>query len=295
MSYKILKIPYGSNKPSIINTIDTTLEINDIKYINDFGFILVLSCHHCLGYIDTKGQVTMPWIGQLNKCGNDNGLCAKLNYPASICYSNRNRSCHIVENGGTNIRYFYLKEKAITSEFGTSIIKKIEHFFINVKDRSKLKTSCDIDSRGTIYWVVNGINRCFRYSSEDITFKSFVGNGHGGFSTSSDLNNCKLSSPESVAINKNVYIADTGNNCIRKVSHGFVKNISVFAGQPCKNIIRPSKIIFSSDNLYFIDTKEDTKEIRCLFNNKLDSIYGSDKMVSISCDNQRNIFVLEKS
>jgi uncharacterized protein (TIGR03437 family) len=85
-----------------------------------------------------------------------------------------------------------------------------------------------LDSKGNLY-IADSANHCVRMvSGGNIT--TVAGNGtsgytgDGGAATKAELNN-----PAAVAVDSsgNVYIADTGNNVIRKVSGG---NISTFAG-----------------------------------------------------------------
>jgi len=84
-----------------------------------------------------------------------------------------------------------------------------------------------IDSSGNLYIADTGNNRIRKVSNGIIT--TVAGNGTGGFCGDNGLaTDARLSSPYGVAVDssENLYIADTGNNRIRRVSNGVITTIA---------------------------------------------------------------------
>src|SRR5579883_2834599 len=91
--------------------------------------------------------------------------------------------------------------------------------------------SVAVDAVGNYYVAVASQNRVFRISSAG-TLAVFAGNGLLGYSgDGGDPTAARLSAPSGVAVDSNnLYIADTGNNRIRKVSLASPATISTMAG-----------------------------------------------------------------
>jgi len=287
MSYKISKLSYGTSKPSLILKIDCDLEISDICYADSVGFILSLPKHHCIGKV-SNGKVEIPWIGQMNQSGAKDGYLVKLDYPSSVYYLKSHNLCFVIESGGSKIRKIQLWNRHAIALLGKNSHDKTKSFFANIKNVGNLKTDCGIDSRGNIYWVVDGLNRCFKYDVGLGDVVNYVGDGRSGFTVSNSLRNCRLSGPRGVFVdNKSIYISDTKNRCIRKVENDVT---SIAVGDPLKNTILPSKIRGCRNVLYFINGQE----IRYAANNNTGILYGSEGIISIDVDDDKNIYILEK-
>jgi len=84
-----------------------------------------------------------------------------------------------------------------------------------------------VDSVGNPYIADTSNNRVRKVSNGVIT--TVAGNGTQGFSgDNGPATNAQLNLPESVAIDAvgNIYIADTGNDCVRKVSNGVITTVA---------------------------------------------------------------------
>ena len=84
-----------------------------------------------------------------------------------------------------------------------------------------------MDSAGNLYIADSGNNRIRKVSNGVIT--TVAGNGTAGFSgDNGPATSAQLNYPQGVAVDSagNLYIADTGNNRIRKVSNGVITTVA---------------------------------------------------------------------
>ncbi len=89
-----------------------------------------------------------------------------------------------------------------------------------------------LDGLGNYYIAVAGQNRVFRVSAGG-TLNVAAGNGLPGLSgDGGDPAAARLNGPLGIALDSanNLYIADTGNNCVRKVTFGSTPSIATIAG-----------------------------------------------------------------
>ena len=134
---------------------------------------------------------------------------------------------------------------------------------------SAMLVDCDgiaADSAGNIF-IADTHNRRIRKVNSAGTISTVAGNGTSGFAgDGGQATSAALSNPQGVAVDSkgNLYIADTGNNRIRKVSSG---NITTLAGDGLvgyggdgvpaitATLNAPSRVtVDSSGNVYFSDT-----------------------------------------
>ncbi len=88
-----------------------------------------------------------------------------------------------------------------------------------------------VNSKGHLF-VADSSNNCIRVIKDGNVY-NFAGGGKAGFKEGSK-NSAQFNLPSGIAIDKedNLYVADTLNNCIRKIDKE--QNVSVFAGVPEK-------------------------------------------------------------
>ena len=97
-----------------------------------------------------------------------------------------------------------------------------------------------VDSAGNLYIADTANNRIRKVSNGVIT--TVAGNGTAGFSgDNGPATSAQLTDPEGVAVDSagNLYIADTGNNRIRKVSNGVITTVAGNGRDPTATTARP--------------------------------------------------------
>jgi trimeric autotransporter adhesin len=120
-------------------------------------------------------------------------------------------------------------------------------------------TSVAVDSSGNLYFADPLNNRIRKLSGS--TVSTFAGNGvfsrsgDGGAATSAQLN-----TPLGVAVDNagNLYISDTANNVVRRVSNGVISNFAGTgtAGSSADQLSGPQGLaVDSAGNLYIADTQ----------------------------------------
>jgi uncharacterized protein (TIGR03437 family) len=117
-------------------------------------------------------------------------------------------------------------------------------------------TGLAFDSSGNLY-IADATNNVIRMVSTSGTITTFAGNNTAGFDGDGGLAvDAEISNPTAVAVDKfnNVFIADAGNNLIRKVSSA---NIFTVVGGPATllQLNQPDGLVFdSAGNMYIADT-----------------------------------------
>lgn len=283
MLYKIYNLLLGNNTLKKLFEINIQFNISQICHIDKFGFILLFKDHHFLGYVNYNGKLTIPWSGEINEPGDDHGSLPKFNYPSSICYCKGSDSCYIIDDGGIKI-----KSIEINSKYCNRIeIHGIDKLFSKINSKKDIITSCDINSSGDIYWVADRVNRCFKKGRNDNLAISYIGNGKSGFSVSNNFNHCSLSKPCGIrCYNRNIYISDSGNNCIREVKD----NISTIISD-----ISSPKQIKNIGNIFIFIDDEGLKYFS--FNDKnMGILYKSKNIISFDLVNEskKEVYLLEK-
>lgn len=296
MNYRLVKFQLGTSKLNSLLEFQSLFEITDICYVDGFGIILLFKNQHCLGLINKKNKFIFPWAGEPNQNGHRDSTLPLFNSPSSICYCNLSKNVFIIEGGGTIIRKIDLNPFYASSVFGNVVQKKISNYFVNFNNIGEISTSCCTDKNGDIYWLVKELNRCFKYKFNYSDFENYMGNGKYGFSISSDFHSSLVSSPSSILCFKDsVYIADSGNHCIRQDS-------KVIAGCPNKlgykddngiNAILdfPTKMIAMKNLICFIDVNK----IRyySMVDKSVGTLYASSNIISIGCD-AKDLLILER-
>jgi len=297
MKYRLIKIHVSSGRSENLATFETHLLPSVLHRIDNFIFLVLFKSNHCIGMIN-KNVMNVSWLGLANNRGERNGagIFASLDYPSSICRSKKGNICYVVESGGAKIRRVDVYTGYMSKIFGDVIEKKMDKYIGNRKSIENIETDCCIGENDSIYWASSHLHRGFKFFNSDVV--SLVGNGKAGYTVSSSTSDCMVNYPSGIAINgKDVYMADSGNHCIRKLSKD---SFCVVAGNPLKAgdedglvslLNDPRKLKIDKNILYFLDGKK--IKYMALNNKNIGTVYPSDKIIAMDVDNG-NLFVLEQ-
>jgi hypothetical protein len=290
MLYRLNKLSFGTSKVEKVFDIDIDLNITYFLHINNFGYIFLVKDSHCIGYIDNRGNLKLPWLGDIGNCGSEDGTMPLFMFPSSICYS-LDKTCYLLEKGGSQIRKIDMDSKYVFSILGSAEKDNLNKFFPKFDSICNFETSCDIDLYGNLYWSIRPLHRCLKMNSENHSVKNYVGNGKPLFGSASHLDACCLFNPCGIqCINKAIYIADSGNHCIRSIIE---HSINVVFGHPLtRQLLNPSQIKFCKGLLYI---KDGNMIYYYSFGDKnYGKIYESENLKFIETNSQRDLLMLEK-
>jgi len=252
MLYRIVKKIFGANESDVINEVEIPSNIHDFCFIPDLGYLFALKDNHCISLLDLEGNFTLSWLGMFNEKGCRDGTKhhARLSYPSSVCYLPQTKRAYVVEDGGANIRIIDVNTVYISKLLGKSIVDKMEKKFAKIKI-SEINTCCCVNKYAEVYWVVDKANYCYKYKQGNV--KIILGNRRASYSVSSDISWSSLNGPSGLALaNDAVYIADTGNHCIRELTK---TSLSLFEGTPIETelVNSPSCLKHCKGMFYFLD------------------------------------------
>ena len=297
MNFQLLKQYFGTNKSESLLDINDE-DIDDLCYIENFGFLFLSKKNNCIGYGDLLGNVEFPWIGE-------DGTKVKLSLkdPCSICYNSQSNTCFVIERDGRRVTGIDLSSFNSFPLLDPIYENKIDKFFAKTKNVGDIRVSSFVDGMGSVYVSNSFLNRCYKFEHYDI--EMIMGNKGKGYSVCNDSSKSLLNEVGGIVLDENfIYISDTGNHCIRKFNND---NIFIVAGNPkfkgdeggnkqsCL-LSYPSKMAIKNKMIYFIDTIEDTKKVKYLSLSDITvgTIYESPNIISIDIDENKNLFVLEK-
>ena len=289
------EMPFG-NSPKKLFQMELNYAITDFCYTK-IGFLFLLRNEHCIGKVDFKGNVELPFLGLIGERGQEFEYDSRLSFPSSICYNKQQDTAFVVENGGDVIRKIEFNPLYTI----TLITNKdsIDLYFKNA-DAALTHTCCDIDSNNVIYWGVKNLHRIFKMDGIDICL--FAGNGKPTFSMATDPRQSSFSRPSGIKVfNNNVYITEQGNHCIRQINSG---KVNLTAGMPhacgdndgkgieC-NFSHLRKLVGFKNLLYFIDNNK--IKYFSLIQKNIGTIYApKNNIVSIDSDKENTIYILER-
>ncbi len=233
--------------------------------------------------------------------GNDNGLrlTATFNYPYGLVV-NQEGVIYIAETGGNRIRRIDNAGNVSTlaGDGSTSIFNA--------------PRGIAIDKLGNLYVADKENNRIQQITANGVV-STFAGDGGAGFANG-PANSAQFNKPHAVAIDLqgNVYVADTDNHCIRKISNGVV---STFAGGSGVGLVNGSanSAQFNSPAGIAVDAQgnvyvTDVNCIRKISNGVVTTFVGGSEagfvngvannakfnnIIGIAVDAQNNIYVTE--
>ena len=295
MSYKICNLTLGTSAVELLFNIPTKLDITEMIYIKDFGFLFLLKNHHCLGFSDIKGNIQIPWMGNVGIMGEIEGTVPLFKYPSSICYDKTTKSCFLIENGGSKVRSIdlqslYCRNVALPNNFW--------NYFEKTPSILKTDTYCSVDDHGNLFWTVKDLHRCFIKSRGNNLVHNYIGTGRVGFTVSSNMNECLMSNPCGIKCNKgSVYISDNGNFSIREIKGEGerINSVELFWGHPMNSRIlsSPTQIKIMNDIMYILDSS--SIKYFTIKDKSNGIIYSSPNIVSIDVGIKKNLYILEKT
>jgi sugar lactone lactonase YvrE len=219
----------------------------------------------------------------------DGGLAtlAKLNLPQGV-FIDSGGNIYIADQS-SRIRKVTAATGIINTVAGTGIALFSGDGDLATKAKIKMPQSIFVDSGGNIYFADTGNNRIRKVTAATGIINTVAGStagyaGDGGSATAANLN-----APKGVSVDAagNIYIADTGNHCLRLVNiHD--GNISTMAGtgtggydgdlQPAvqARLSSPARVALGlnkgAGRIYISDTGNN--RIRVLFLKKVKEVYG---------------------
>ena len=288
MIYSLNKKYFGTSNTEKISEVDASSDIIDLCYVKDFGFFFLIKNDYSLHYVDLSGGVHYSHIGASQKNVSRDGSkeYALFNAPSSMMYSERLNVLFVIEDGGKQIRKVEIPSFYVSSLLNGESKKSVDHYYSKINTRLS-ETNGAINANGVVYWVNNILNRCLMFDLFSVS--NMIGIGHAGYSVCSDIKRSLLNSPCGISFfNGAIYIADTGNHCIRKIENN---KIFLVAGSPTKNdLTRPRKVRIKNNIGYFID--ENLVKYLSMPGYQVGTAYESKNIAAIEIIN-KDLFVVE--
>jgi uncharacterized protein (TIGR03437 family) len=232
-------------------------------YISDSG-------NQCIRYVASSGVITTAaGVCGTGSYAGDGGKAsaAYLHTPSGVVLDSSG-NLYIADNGNNIIR-------KVTAAGAISLLAGDPNAS-NFSDGAALSAAnfrspsgIAIDSSGNLYIADSGNNAIRKYTASTATVSTLAGTGplNAGYSgDGGPAIKATLKAPSSIALDSqgNVYVADTGNHAIRKISGGIITTVAGtvgagFSGDGGQAIFahlnNPKGIAFdSTGNLYIADT-----------------------------------------
>jgi sugar lactone lactonase YvrE len=240
-------------------------------FIADTGNNCIRKVVLSTGVISTIAGVSVPLSGCTPGFSGDNGAAtgATLNGPLAVALDSSGSLLYIADTGNNVIRKIVLSTGVITTVAGTPGAG-------GYSGDGGLATSANlhnpqsvaVDSSGNLY-IADTANFVIReVSGGNISTVAGNNTSGGGCQTTTSCNNAgpatsaQLNNPQGVAVDSsgNLYIADTGNNIIRKVAGGTISTVvgngtaGFVAGSATRaELLAPNALAFDSSGTLYID------------------------------------------
>lgn len=286
MQYKLLKKQIGVRETQILLEFENEYVIKDICCINKDT--ILFSAGNYIGKIENYKNIVFPYVG----CKNGENRKGSANFvnlynPSAILQSPFNiEEIYIVENGGVDISLYNISEDYFSQVFGEYEQHKLKNYCKRISGES---TTQSCFSSNIFYWTIPSCHRIV--SLDSCVIKTVVGNGKAGFSTSNNLNNCQVFNAQGItSINGEVYISDTNNNCIRTIKN----NLILSFGNPSTTELEHPKKILEHSNFLYVQDDIGIKIINIKGPKKINILYDSKNIVSMTFQKDKSLIILEK-
>jgi len=181
----------------------------------------------CIRKINTKGIITTIIGGRSDDFPlDDDDVIDELNYPTAIAIDKKG-AIYIADKTNNRIRKLNTDGSVVTIA-GNGKIGNSGNGDPATDATFKHPTGIAVDDSGNVY-IADANNNCIRKVNSKGIISIFAGTGATGYSgDKGTATTATLNYPNSVCTDAlgNVYIADEGNNCIRKVASGIITTIA---------------------------------------------------------------------
>ena len=209
---------------------DVSISLVDGIAISPNGDIYIARrAHNVISRIDSKGMLTnvagSGHSGYSGDCGS--ALKAKMNVPAGLAFDGKG-NLYIADRANHRVRKVN-KKGIITTVAGNGTAGFSGDGGPATKASLNLPSGIVVDNQGNLYIADRSNNRVRVVNSKGI-IKTFAGNGQNGYhGDNMPAVKATLDKPFGLALDKhnNLYIADRGNNRVRKVdSSGMISSVA---------------------------------------------------------------------
>lgn len=188
---------------------------------NDGNVFVADYLNHCIRKISTNGMVSTFAGDGVSGYVNGRSMNSRFNSPSDIVIDSED-NLYIVDSENNQIRKI-TKEGDVSTFAGSAISGDKD----GKRSQARFKTPLGIaiDGNDNLYVADNGNNK-IRKITKDGEVTTIAGNGNSGY-TDGEAGNTEFKNPVSIAVDVfgDVYVADSYNHVIRKISEGQVSTI----------------------------------------------------------------------
>lgn len=230
-----------SAKSKDVKAVEAAISLVDGIAVAPNGSIAISRrSHNIISLVDGKGMITDIVGSGSAGYGGDGGPAAqaKLNLPAGLCYD-RQGNLYIADRENHRVRKVDVKG-VITTVAGNGTAGFSGDGGPAVQASLNLPAGVAVDSKGNLY-IADRSNNRIRIVDPKGIIQTFAGTGNEGYNgDSGPALKINIDKPFGLALDKdqNLYIADRGNNRIRKVNKAGI--LTTVAGE--------GSFFFSGDN-----------------------------------------------